>query len=155
MSLFIRREHVMPELNTSSLPDMIFTVLFFFIIVTTMREVELKVRYTVPEGQRLERLTKKSTVTYIYIGKAAGKETASGEEPVRIQVNDRIVDVDDIADYIHAERSRMAPEDIRNMKVCIKADRSVPMGMIDDVKQVLRRSNVLNIVYSAEFNDNY
>lgn len=155
MSLFIRRKHAIPELNTSSLPDMIFTVLFFFIIVTTMREVELKVRYTVPEGQRLERLTKKSTVTYIYIGKTAAKETAAGEEPVRIQVNDRIVDVDDIADYIHAERSRMAPEDIRNMKVCIKADRSVPMGMIDDVKQVLRRSNVLNIVYSAEFNDNY
>ncbi len=155
MSLFIRRKHVMPELNTSSLPDMIFTVLFFFIIVTTMREVELKVRYTVPEGQRLERLTKKSTVTYIYIGKAAAKGTVAGEEPVMIQVNDRIVDVDDIADYIHAERSRMAPEDIRNMKVCIKADRSVPMGMIDDVKQVLRRSNVLNIVYSAEFNDNY
>ena len=29
----------MPELNTSSLPDLIFTMLFFFMIVTTMREV--------------------------------------------------------------------------------------------------------------------
>ncbi len=155
MSLFGRREHAMPGLNTSSLPDMIFTVLFFFIIVTTMREVELKVRYTVPEGRRLERLTKKSTVTYIYIGMAGAKDAAGGSAPMRIQLNDRIAGVDDIADYIHAERSRMAPEDLKNMKVCIKADRSVPMGMIDDVKQELRRSGVRNIVYSAEYADNY
>ena len=33
----------MPALNTSSLPDLIFTLLFFFMIVTTMREVTLKV----------------------------------------------------------------------------------------------------------------
>ena len=32
----------MPALNTSSLPDLIFTLLFFFMIVTTMREVTLK-----------------------------------------------------------------------------------------------------------------
>ena len=35
----------MPEMNTSSLPDLIFTILFFFMMVTTMREVTLKVKF--------------------------------------------------------------------------------------------------------------
>ena len=58
----------MPELNTSSLPDLIFTILFFFMIVTTMREVTLKVKFTVPTGTELEKLEKKSAVSFIYVG---------------------------------------------------------------------------------------
>ena len=46
----------MPELNTSSLPDLIFTMLFFFMIVTTMREVTLKVQFKVPQATELEKL---------------------------------------------------------------------------------------------------
>ena len=68
MSMFGRREHEMPGLNTSSLPDLIFTVLFFFMIVTHMRQVTLKVDYRAPQGKQLTRLTKKSAVSYIYIG---------------------------------------------------------------------------------------
>ena len=59
----------MPALNTSSLPDLIFTLLFFFMIVTTMREVTLKVEFKVPQGTELEKLEKKSLVTFIYVGK--------------------------------------------------------------------------------------
>lgn len=59
----------MPELNTSSLPDLIFTMLFFFMIVTSMREVTLKVQFQVPQGTELEKLEKKSLVSFIYIGK--------------------------------------------------------------------------------------
>lgn len=58
----------MPALNTSSLPDLIFTLLFFFMIVTTMREVTLKVEFKVPQGTELEKLEKKSLVTFIYVG---------------------------------------------------------------------------------------
>ena len=53
----------MPELNTSSLPDLIFTMLFFFMIVTTMREVTLKVQFKVPQATELEKLEKKSLVS--------------------------------------------------------------------------------------------
>ena len=60
----------MPELNTSSLPDLIFTMLFFFMIVTTMCEVTLKVQFQVPQGTELEKLEKKSLVSFIYIGKS-------------------------------------------------------------------------------------
>ena len=69
MSMFRRRRRQdVPALNTASLPDLIFTVLFFFMIVTHMRQVTLKVQYQVPAGTELTKLTKKSAVTYIYIG---------------------------------------------------------------------------------------
>ena len=65
--MFKRTRREIPGLNTSSLPDLIFTVLFFFMIVTHMRKVTLKVKYQVPQGTELTRLTKKTAVSYIYI----------------------------------------------------------------------------------------
>ena len=95
MSMFGRREHEMPGLNTSSLPDLIFTVLFFFMIVTHMRQVTLKVDYRAPQGKQLTRLTKKSAVSYIYIGKPvqslSGKLDAETDSSgVCVQLNDKL-----------------------------------------------------------------
>lgn len=147
--MFSKHEHEVPGLNTASLPDLIFSVLFFFMIVTHMRNVTLKVQYKVPQGTELTKLTKKSTVSYIYIGtpsKAMQTYTGSG---THIQLNDKYATAADIMDYISDERSRMAPEDLKKMTVSIKADRNTNMGVITDVKQALRKSNALKINYSA------
>lgn len=150
MSMFRRKDHEVPGLNTSSLPDLIFTVLFFFMIVTHMRQVQMKVEYKVPQGTELERLTKKSTVSYIYIGRPTLQMQPSVGTGTRIQLNDKIADVSDVADYIASERSHMAPEDLKKMTVSIKADRNTRMGIITDVKQALRKSGALKINYSAQ-----
>lgn len=149
MSVFRNKDHRMPGLNTASLPDMIFTVLFFFMIVTNMREVDMKVEYTVPQGTQLERLTKKSTTSYIYIGQPLPRYQRAEGSGMHIQINDKFADVDDVAEYMEEERSHMTPEDRRRMTVEIRADRNAPMGVISDVKQALRRSYALNIIYSA------
>lgn len=152
MSMFgRRRKKQMPGLNMSSMPDMIFTVLFFFMIVTNMREVPLKVEYKVPQGKELERLTKKSSVTYIHIGRPP--EYDGNDSEMCIQMNDRLVETSDIVSYLTEERSRMAPEDMAGMSVCIKADRDTPMGIIMDVKQAIREADILNIVYFADNKD--
>ena len=145
MSMFKRKDHSVPGLNTSSLPDLIFTVLFFFMIVTHMKENQMKVKYQVPQGTKLERLAKKSTVSHIYIGKPykGGGDNA-------VQVNDKIVDAADVEDFIAAERKRMAPDDAKNMTVSIKADKKADMGVVTDVKQSLRRANALKILYSGK-----
>lgn len=150
--MFRRRDHEVPGLNTASLPDLIFTVLFFFMIVTHMREVQVKVKYQVPQGTELEKLTKKSAVSYIYIGKPlqpTGGKTASGTQTA-IQLNDKLAGPDDIAAYISAERSRMAPEDLKRMTVSIKADKHTRMGVVTEVKQSLRKAGALKVNYSAE-----
>ena len=145
MSMFKRKDHSVPGLNTASLPDLIFTVLFFFMIVTHMKENQMKVKYQVPQGTKLERLAKKSTVSHIYIGKPykGGGDNA-------VQVNDKIVDAADVEDFIAAERKRMAPDDAKNMTVSIKADKKADMGVVTDVKQSLRRANALKILYSGK-----
>jgi len=137
--------HKVPGLNTASLPDLIFTVLFFFMIVTHMQRVAPKVKYQVPQGKELTRLTKKSAITYIYIGKPL---KGMGERQM-IQINDKYVPIDKVSSYMIAERNRMSAEDLPQMTVSLKADKSTPMDTINAVKQALRRANTLKINYSA------
>ena len=140
-----RRSRELPELNTASLPDLIFTVLFFFMIVTHMRDVDLQVRYEVPQGTELQKLTHKSAVTYIYIGRVKDAPVDS----FYIQLNNSLATVDDIKAYVESERSKMSSEDQPRMTVSIKADRDVPFGIISDVKKALQQSFVLKVNYSA------
>ena len=150
MSLFLRRRtHKVPGLNTSSLPDLIFTVLFFFMIVTHMRKVTLKVKYQVPQGTELTRLTKKSAISYVYIGQPATDMRATMGTDTRIQYNDKFVTAEELTDYVIDERRRMAPEDKSQMTISIKSDVHTKMGVITDVKQALRQANALRISYSA------
>ncbi len=149
MSLFRHSRREVPQLNTASLPDLIFTVLFFFITVTHMREVTLKVKYRVPEGTELTKLVKKSAVTYIYIGKPTDDMRHIAGNKTRIQLNDKYADIDDVTDYVAEERKRMSPEDARAMSVSVKADRNTDMGIMSDVRQALRRAGALKVNYSA------
>ena len=151
MNFSNRTRRIVPQLNTASLPDLIFTVLFFFMVVTHMRKTTIKVQYRVPQGTELTRLTKKSAVSYIYIGKpshnAAKANTSQGYS---VQLNDKLATPADITDYIADERQHMSPEDKTHQTVSLKADQATPMTIITDVKQALRHANVRRINYSAE-----
>ncbi len=143
MTLFRRLKREVPQLNTATLPDLIFVVLFFFMAVTHMREVTLKVKYRVPQGTELTKLTRKSAVTYVYIGKT---DQAGAS---RIQVNDKFADIPTVIDYVTQERERMSPEDAQMMSVSVKADVETPMGIISQVRSGLIRANIPRINYSA------
>ena len=130
------------------MPDLIFTVLFFFMIVTHMREVKPMVRYQVPQGTELEK-ARKSGVIYLFIGKPVDAQgNVTGDES-RIQVNNRYVSLVDLPYVIADERTKMSEESRQHMVVSIRADRDTEMGLINDVKQVLRKAGALNINYSA------
>jgi len=157
MSFIRHHEHRVPGLNTASLPDLVFSVLFFFMIVTHMQKVAVKVQYRAPQGTELTRLVKKSAVSYVYIGRPisslSGKQSNRSQgnalSDYRIQLNDKFASAADVTDYISTERDRMAPEDKEQMTVSIKADQTTPMGIITDVKQALRQAKAYNISYSA------
>ncbi|MGL4993182.1 MAG: ExbD/TolR family protein [Bacteroidales bacterium] len=139
----------MPALNTSSLPDLIFTLLFFFMIVTTMREVTLKVEFRLPQATELQKLEKKSLVTFIYAGKPTMEFRKKMGGETRIQLNDKFAEVSEIQDYIAQERSSMKEEDQAYMTVSMKVDQATKMGVIVDIKQALREAQALKINYSA------
>ena len=141
----------MPELNTTSLPDLVFAILFFFMMITTMREVTLKVQFRSPQATELQKLEKKSLITFIYVGKPNSPELIAklGSES-RIQLNDAIAEISEVGDYIGREKSSMKEEDQPFMTTSIKADYETKMGIITDLKQALRQAFALKISYSAK-----
>ncbi|MDI9537874.1 MAG: biopolymer transporter ExbD [Bacteroidota bacterium] len=154
MSKFRKKEkRGVGGLNTSSLPDIVFMLLFFFMVSTSMRDVELKVRIRNPEASEVTKLEKKSLVTYIYVGVPQRSfQSKFGTEP-RLQLNDQFASVDDIQSYIVQERESMSENNRPLMTVSIKADYDCPMGIITDVKQALRKAQALKISYSARKGD--
>ena len=136
-SKFRHSSHELPSLNLASMPDLIFTVLFFFMLVTHMRDDEVKVRYEVPAGTEVRKLEQKSSVVNVYIGQG------------RIQVNGQLTDLDHLAQLLKAERSKMSAENAENMTVSLKADKQTPMGLIADVKRALQQSFALRVNYSG------
>lgn len=140
----------MPELNTSSLPDLVFAFLFFIMMVTSMREVTLKVTFRAPQATELQKLEKKSLVTFIYVGEPTTEFQKAMGSTTRVQLNDNFAEISEIQDYIAQEKSSMKEEDAPFMTVSIKADKETPMGFITDVKQALREAYALKISYSAQ-----
>ena len=139
----------MPALNTSSLPDIIFMLLFFFMSVTSMKEVTYKVQFQNPQATELTKLEKKSLVSYVNVGVPQESFQAKyGKEP-RIQLNDQIADVSDIIQWVELEKADRQPADRPYITTAIKADMAVKMGMISDIKQELRKAGAYRIFYNA------
>ena len=138
----------MPAISTASLPDIVFMLLFFFMVTTVMRETTLFVEVRTPKATEIKKMEKKSLISYIYIGKPIkNKQEEKGELPL-IQLNDAFADVSEIPEFILDFR-KGKEEDIPKMTTSIKADESVTMGIISDVKQELRKVNALKINYST------
>ena len=140
----------MPGLNLASMPDLIFTVLFFFMIVTHMRDVDPKVQYNVPQGTELTKEVNKTGLVYIFIGKPVDAQGRVISDETRIQMGNRYVTLAEIGDEIAKERDKMSDDARERLTVSIRADRDTEMGIINDVKQELRKAGALNINYSAE-----
>jgi biopolymer transport protein ExbD len=139
----------MPAISTSSLPDIVFMLLFFFMVSTTMRETTLKVKVTLPTATEISKLEKKSLVCYIYVGPPLRQYVGQyGTEP-RIQLNDQWAVVGDIPDYIEAERQSRDEADRNKMITSLKVDEYTKMGIVTDIKQELRQAAALHINYST------
>ena len=135
-----------PGINTSSLPDIVFMLLFFFMVATKMRDPTVLVKTAVPVVSEVEKVEKKSWMNYILVGPP--RDVAIGTSP-RIQLDDKFAEVSDVQQFIILKRNEH-PEAIRDyLTTSIKADRSVRMGLIQDVKQELRQVNALKVLYSA------
>lgn len=138
-----------PVVSTTSLPDIVFMLLFFFMVSTTMREVELKLQIRVPEATQVTKLENKSLVSYIYIGAPLkAYQKTHGTEP-RIQLNDKFETLDDIIPFINAKIATLSESDAQRMFVSLKADSKTKMGIITDVKEELRTAQALKINYST------
>ncbi len=151
MSKFVRKgkEKGTPAISTASLPDIVFMLLFFFMVSTTMREVSYKVKITLPDATEIKKLEKKSLVSYIYVGPPLKSyQQKYGTEP-RIQLNDQFATLEDIDQYITSEREKLDENERPLMTVSLKVDEFTKMGIVQDIKMELRKSQALKINYSS------
>jgi biopolymer transport protein ExbD len=128
-----------PGINTASLPDMIFTLLFFFMIVTNMRTVPVMTQFNLPSAGELQKLEEQSLIVYIM----AGKDTP-------IQLNSDFIRLEEMPAYLEVLKNRVAEENRGKMIAVLKMDKDLPMGLVSDIKRSLRRADILTIHYSAE-----
>ena len=139
----------LPAVNTASLPDIVFMLLFFFMVTTVMRETSLKVENTTPKATEVSKLEKKSLVAYIYIGKPIkALQGAFGSAP-RIQLNDAFKTLEDIPLFVEMERDARDEKERNLITWSLKVDVKTKMGIVTEVKQELRKVNALKLNYSA------
>ena len=148
MSKFKKRKKGIPAVNTAALPDIVFMLLFFFMVTTTMRETSLQIDTPVlPSATEVKKLEHKSLVSTIYIGKA--KDTKYGIGYNKIQLNDKIASADQVPAFIINARTKVAENEIPFMTTSIKADKQSSVGTIIDIRLKLRDVNALKVSYST------
>ena len=128
-----KRASTKQEIPTASMPDIIFMLLLFFMVTTTLREVEVLVHFTLPEAKAIEKIENKRLISYIWVGKDG-----------RIQINDSLVKLDEIQDIMYAKRQALP-----NVIVSLRVDKNTDMGLVTDIQQELRKAYCLRINYSA------
>ena len=136
-------------ISTAALPDIIFMLLFFFMVTTVLRKSDENLKYKIPTAEQLKQIEQKSLITQISIG--IPKETGKyGSEP-RIEADGRLITVDDIVPFIMKEKDELPTYSRDQIIVLLKADEDVPMGIVSDVKQELRKANARRIIFAASW----
>jgi biopolymer transport protein ExbD len=143
-----------PALSTASLPDIVFMILFFFMVTTRLRQTEVQVSVSLPSVSQVKKLEKKSIVSHIYIGRPiTSMQSVYGSEPM-IQMNDKLINeegvpIESVKDFVLAEREKLSEQDKNKMTIALRIDKDIPMGKVIDLKQALRYANALKINYAA------
>jgi biopolymer transport protein ExbD len=147
MSKFKNKERVTPAVSTASLPDIVFMLLFFFMVTTVLREQDLLVEQKIPQSTQLQKLQNKTLISYLFIGKP--KNTSLyGTEP-RIQANDVLVNTSDLVQWVNQERDMLAEADRGLITISLKVDKDVKMGPVSDVQTELRNADARRVLYAS------
>jgi biopolymer transport protein ExbD len=145
-----KRGKANPEVSTASLPDIIFMLLFFFMVVTVLRDSELKVANNLPSASELTKLEKKSLVNHLLVGKPVEKYQATYGTKPQLQLGDKFADIKDIPLFIEKHRTSVNEKEIPQIISSLKIDGDVTMGFITDIKTQLRKAGQLKVNYSAK-----
>ena len=139
----------LPAISTASLPDIVFMLLFFFMVATVMRDSTLMVVNVLPAADQIQKLDKKDRVMYIYAGKPSSRYQDKYGSSAKIQLNDKFASVGEVGAFILAERAAKRQELQNVLTTSLKVDGDTKMGLITDIKQELRKVNALKINYTT------
>lgn len=147
MSKFKKKANVKQEIPTSSMPDVVFMLLFFFMVTTQMRDTSIIVQQRIPEASQLRKLQRKSLVKYLYIGEPR-KVEEWGKEP-KIQANDVFIQPREVIQWVNQEKSTLDESERDQITIALKVDNETKRGIIADVETELRKANARKLLYST------
>ncbi|MEQ9424262.1 MAG: biopolymer transporter ExbD [Cyclobacteriaceae bacterium] len=134
-------------INTSSLPDIVFLMLFFFMVTAVIKEDTEHLDAKIPEAVSITKAQQKVLVKELIIGYP--KDKLLGKEP-RIYNGEKIVSINQIPQWVEQKRNELAEHHRDQMIVMIRADEEIEMGLISDIQQELRKMNARKILYKSK-----
>jgi biopolymer transport protein ExbD len=146
MSKFKKKTNAKQEIPTSSMPDVVFMLLFFFMVTTEMRKTSVNVMQRIPEASQLKKLQRKTLIADLYIGEPKKKDQGAD---AKIQVDDVFIGVKDIILWASRKRDDLPEIDRDQFTVNFKVDSEAKRGIIADVETELRMANARRILYST------
>ena len=137
-----------PAISTASLPDIVFMLLFFFIVTTIFKEKDTKVTVTAPLATEITKLDRRTDQIYYWIGKPSNKNYGTG---YRVQVDDALApDMGAIRAYLIERRggdlSEVWDKVINNFQI----DEKVNMRIVKNVQEELRNEDALKVAYTLK-----
>lgn len=147
MAKFKKKANVKQEIPTSSMPDVVFMLLFFFMVTTELRKTSIEVYQRIPEATQLRKLIRKSLVADLYIGPPK-KTEQYGTEP-KIQANDAFITPSEIIQWVNSEKDKLAENERDQMTVSMKVDSEAKRGILADVETELRKGNARKVLYTT------
>ena len=136
----------LPAVNTASLPDIVFMLLFFFMVVTVLRQDNLLVKNELPKADQVEKLKKDRSV-YIYAGSPSSRYESKYGKEGKIQIGDKYTEVSSLKFALEESRRKLRPELQDKVMVALKVDKETNTGLVTDIKQELRLLNMLKLIY--------
>ena len=127
-----RKTHTSKEISTSSMPDIIFMLLIFFMVTTVMREYE-GLDIIMPRAKMIEKLESKRHTSYVWATKDG-----------LVSVDDRIININNLSGLMY---NKIAKDP--KITVSLKSDEKTTMKLITDIHTQLRTANALKLSYSA------
>ena len=127
-----RKNKQKSEISTSSLPDIIFMLLIFFMVTTVMREFE-GLDVIMPRAKMIEKLESKRHTSYVWATKDG-----------LVSVDDRIININSLSSLMY---NKIAKDP--KITVSLKSDEKTTMKLITDIHSQLRKANALKLSYSA------
>jgi biopolymer transport protein ExbD len=143
----------LPAISTASLPDIVFMLLFFFMVATVMRDSTLMVNNSLPAADQVQKLDKKDRVMYIYAGQPSSRYEDKYGSAARIQLNDKFAVVEEVGAFVLAERASKRQELQNVLTTALKVDGETKMGLVSDIKQELRKVNALKLNYTTRIGE--
>ena len=147
MAKFKKKSNTSQDIPTAALPDIIFMLLFFFMVTTVLRESTIMVKQSIPKATQLRKLEQKKLVSYMYVGKPNDTKKF-GAEP-KIQANDAFIEVDGIIQFIEEEKGKLAENEKDQITISVKVDDETKMGIVADIQEKMRDVNARKLMYAA------